>query len=285
MTLSIVIPVRRARTTLAGCVESMRAACVGLDAEIVVAYSAADETASIAAGLQGVRLVRAEGLRSVPQLRRDAVRAAVGEFILITEDHCTVSADWARVLLRAAAEHPASSWGGPVRNGRTSWLGWAHYFTRYTAFLPPGRAGYCQHLPGNNALYRRDELLSFATEWSDGFWEAEFNTVLRRERGPFWYVPEACVTQQQQRGLLEYVSLRYRHGRCYGARCGKPHSAVFFFVAALLFWRGLRAAVQNGEAGRFAVVSPLLAVYYAAWAAGEMVGFLSGAGTSCSDTD
>jgi len=283
--LSVVIPVRRATATLALCVDSMRAACAGIDAEIVVVYSAADETAGIAAALAGVRLVRVEGKRSVPQLRRDGVRAAEGEFILITEDHCTVNADWAATLLRAAEQHPASAWGGPVRNGRTSWLGWAHYFTRYTAFLPPGRTGYCPHLPGNNALYRRDDLLSFATEWGDGFWEAEFNAVLRRERGPFWYVPEAVVTQRQQRGLFEYVSLRYRHGRCYGARCGKPHSAVFFFVAALLFWRGLRAAVQNGEAGRFCVVSPLLAAYYCAWAAGEMAGYLAGAGDSCADTD
>ena len=285
MRLSIVIPVRRARTTLARCVESMRAACVGLDAEIVVAYSADDETAPIAAALQGVRLVRAEGRRSVPQLRRDGVRAASGEFILITEDHCTVSADWARALLRAAAEHPASSWGGPVRNGRTSWLGWAHYFTRYTAFLPPGRAGYTRHLPGNNALYRRDDLLAFAGEWGDGFWEAELNAVMTRERGPFWYVPEAVVEQRQMRGLFEYASLRYRHGRCYGARCGQGHSAVFFFVAALLFWRGLRAAGRNGVMGRFLTVAPLLVVYYSCWAAGEMVGYLAGPGDSCSDTD
>lgn len=283
--LSIVIPVRRATATLARCVESMRAASAGLDAEIVVAYSAADETAAIAAGLPGVRLVRAERGCGVPQLRRDGVRAAAGEFILITEDHCTVGPDWARLLLRAAEEHPASAWGGPVQNGRTSWLGWAHYFTRYTAFLPPGQPGYCPHLPGNNALYRREDLLSFATGWSDGFWEAEFNAVLRRERGPFWYVPAACVTQQQQRGLVEYISLRCRHGRCYGARCGKPHSAVFFFVAALLFWRGLRAALRHGEAVRFTVVAPLLAVYYAAWAAGEMVGYLGGAGDSCGNTD
>ena len=285
MKLSIVIPVRRAAKTLDNCVASVKLACVGIDAEIVVAYSEADETAAIAGGLTGVRLVRMAGRRSVPQLRKDGVRAAEGEFILITEDHCSVGPDWARKLLRAAEEHPASAWGGPVRNGRTSWLGWAHYFTRYTAFLPPGRAGYCAHLPGNNALYRRDDLLAFATEWCDGFWEAEFNTVLRRERGPFWYVPEAAVTQGQIRGLLEYVSLRYRHGRCYGARCGKAHSAVFVCVAALLFWRGLLLAVENAEARRFCFVSPLLIVYYAAWAAGEMAGYLAGAGASCADTD
>jgi hypothetical protein len=151
--------------------------------------------------------------------------------------------------------------------------------------LPPGKAGYTRHLPGNNALYRREDLDALSGEWRDGFWEAEFNEVLVRGRGPFWYVPEACIDQRQMRGLLEYISLRYRHGRCYGARCGKPHSAVFFFVAALLFVRGLRAAVRSGKAVRFGTAAPLLIVYYFAWAAGEMVGYLAGAGNSCSDTD
>jgi glycosyltransferase involved in cell wall biosynthesis len=285
MKLSIIVPVRRARATLKQAVASLVRACDGIDAEVIVVYASDDETCEIAERLEGVRLLRVEGKHSVPQLRRDGVRAARGEFVLITEDHCTVAPDWAASLLAAADQHPASGWGGPVVNARDSWLGWTHYLTRYTAFLPPGKAAYTRHLPGNNALYRKDDLLSFATEFAGGFWEAEFNVVLTRERGPFWYAPEAPVNQQQQRGLFEYASLRYRHGRCYGARCGKPHSSIFFFVAALLFWRGLRAAVNNGLALRFTLSSPLLAVYYATWAAGEMVGYIAGAGGSCSDTD
>jgi len=283
--LSVVVPVRKAVHTLPRTIESLRAACEGIESEIIVVYSTADETAAVAGALEGVRLLRREGLLSVPQLRRDGVRAARGEYVLITEDHCTVEPCWARSLLQAAERHPASAWGGPVRNARVSWLGWAHYFTRYTAFLPPAESGYTRHLPGNNALYRKDGLNAFATEWADGFWEAEFNVVLTRERGPFWYAADAPVTQQQRRGLLEYAALRYRHGRCYGARCGKPHSAIFFFVAALLYWRGLNAAIRKGVAGRFLSVSPLLIVYFAAWAAGEMIGYAAGAGGSCSDTD
>ncbi len=285
MKLSIVIPVRRATKTLAECVASMRTTCHGLDAEVIVAYATEDETARLAEQLSGVRLVRAVGRRSVPQLRRDGVQAAQGEYVLITEDHCIASNDWARTLLQAAEAHPASGWGGPVQNARRSWLGWVHYLTRYTAFLPPGKVGFTRHLPGNNALYRREDLAALSEEWRGGFWEAEFNEVLVRGQRPFWYVPEACIDQRQMRGLLEYVSLRYRHGRCYGARCGKPHSAVFFFVAALLFVRGLRAAVRSGKAVRFGTAAPLLIVYYFAWAAGEMVGYLAGAGNSCSDTD
>ena len=76
MKLSIVIPVRRATKTLAECVTSMRTACNGLDAEVIVAYATANETARLAAQLSGVRLVRAEGRRSVPQLREKARRRA-----------------------------------------------------------------------------------------------------------------------------------------------------------------------------------------------------------------
>lgn len=285
MKVSIIIPVRRATKTLEACIESITAACAGIDAEILVAWSTADPTAQIAANLKGVRSLPAEGRRSVPQLRRNGVEAAKGEYVLITEDHCTVDVNWLQTLLHATETNPAAAWGGPVQNGRTTWLGWAHFYTRYTAFLPPGTEGPTRHLPGNNALYRRADLEALAAEFKDGFWEAEFNTVLTAARGPFWYVPAAPVTQNQQRGLFEYIALRYRHGRCYGARCGKPHSAVFFFVALLLYWRGLRAALRTGEGPRFLAVSPLLAIYYAAWAAGEMIGYLAGPGDSCSDTD
>lgn len=285
MKVSVLVPVRRAETTLRTTVDSLRAACHDVEHEIVVAFSEADPTASIAQKLQGVKLVSRTELASVPQLRRDALRASTGEFVAITEDHCTFPHGWLETLIAAADAHPASAWGGPVANGRTSWLGWAHFFTRYTAFLPPGRAAYTAHLPGNNALYRRQDLLGIATEWADGFWEAELNAVLARESGPFWFAPQACITQHQQRGLFEYASLRYRHGRCYGARCGKPHSVPVLFVATLLFWRGLRAAARAGELPRFLVLSPLLGVYYSCWALGEAAGYLFGPGNSCGNTD
>jgi hypothetical protein len=221
----------------------------------------------------------------VPELRRDALLASIGDYVAITEDHCIFPANWLQALLKAAQDHPASAWGGPVANGRTSSLGWTHFFTRYTAFLPPGNAAYTRSLPGNNALYRREDLLGLATEWAEGFWEAELNTVLCKSHGPFWYVPEACVTQHQHRGMFEYAFLRYRHGRCYGARCGKLHSVPIACVAGLLFWRGLRASARAGQLARFCVLSPLLAFYYFCWAIGESAGFLFGPGRTCSNTD
>jgi hypothetical protein len=288
LSLSIVVPVRQAQRTLLPAIDNLLAECRGLPAEVIVVCSADDETSRLIADRTDAQLqvIVKPGRHSVPQLRRDAVRQSQAEFIVITEDHCLVPAGWVRLFLELPSKHPASAWGGPVSNGRRSLLGWCQYFTRYSAFLPPGNRGYTKALPGNNACYRREHLIELAGELSDGFWEAEFNTVLAECHGPFWFEPALGVEQRQHRGLIEYFSLRYRHGRCYGARSGRPISAIFPAVTAILMWRAFRNVWRRGEKiFLFLLVSPLLSGYFLAWALGEMTGYLRGPGDSCSDTD
>ncbi len=286
MRIAVVVPVRRAESTIGRTIASLTEQTKGLDAEIIVAVSDADPTCKLVRSLQldyGFRLLVIPGRHSVPELRRDAVRATEAAYVFITEDHCVFPDAWIPRLVDALDGAVVS--GGGVKNGRRSWTGWAQYFTRYAIFQPPLENGLTRHLPGNNACYKREVLERYGHLLKDGFWEAEFNAEVVKSE-PFRMVADCEVIQHQRRGLFEYIPLRFQHGRCYGARRPDRNLARVPLIPAILFWRAVRAVFsRRGNRLRFLILSPVLLAYFAAWAAGEAWGYCFGAGDSCSHTD
>ena len=80
---------------------------------------------------------------SVFALRALGLRAARGEIIAMTEDHCVVPPDWCRRLLDAHRRYPhAAAVGGAVDNGATARLiDWANYFVAHSPTMAPIRGG------------------------------------------------------------------------------------------------------------------------------------------------
>lgn len=293
--VTVAVPVRLAQRTIESTLRALLAQAEMEGFQVIAAVQADDPSLAVVQRVQHrqLRVLVASEPAGVPQLRRDAAMAADTEFVIITEDHCLFPAGWARRLVEACAGPEVAVSGGPVANARRTWLGWTQYFTRYTAFLPPGRAGRTGHLPGNNACYRREVLRARSALLRDGFWEAEFNQALIAEGERFEMVPEAVVEQRQHRGLLEYAALRYRHGRCYGGRRveAAPGERVRLLlrsplIPAILFARALRAVSGRPEyRARFLGAAPVFVVYILCWALGEMTGYAFGAGATSVETD
>jgi glycosyltransferase involved in cell wall biosynthesis len=293
---SIIIPVRRAEHTIAATLQSALEQCAGAPAEVIAVVAKSDPSHAALAAVQhpALTVLAVEGKQGVPQLRRIGVLASSAPFVILAEDHCTFPAGWGEGLVRAIEERHVEVSGGAVANGRRSLAGWAQYFSRYSAFLPPVKDGFATALPGNNACYRREVIESHRDLIGQGFWEAEFNDAIRRAGCRFWISGSATVVQRQHRGALSYAPLRFRHGRCYGARrVAEAETAerkrLLFrspLIAPLLFYRALRNVLRKpGYAWRFLAVSPLVLIYVAAWAAGEITGYLAGGGDSCLETD
>ena len=290
--MSVIVPIRQASQTATRTLQQLSEQCKGLSAEVIAVISASD--ASVVDVPPGVRFFRKEGLAGIPQLRRDALLEAAGEWIVITEDHCVFPAHWLRGLVAFCEEQKGSVCGGPVANGRLTVSGWAQYFTRYSAFLPTRKSETTRGLPGNNACYPRELLFQNLDQLREGFWEAEFNSFLRKSGTGFYLQREACVIQDQRRGMWEYVPLRYRHGRCYGARRVQQISSTARLrllllcpiLPFLLFIRIARSVLKHPyQPGSFALSLPLLMLYLVAWSAGEATGYVAGAGDSCCQTD
>ena len=289
------IPVREAETTIQETLASAIGECRQMNAELIVSVSNTDPAAQFLRNLNlhGVKILEAEGPQGIPQLRRNGVNATSAQYIVITEDHCTFPDGWLKELVAALDRHGVDVSGGGVDQGLETYAGWAQYFTRYSNFMPPLVEGLTKMLPGNNACYRRDVLLRRADLLTDGFWEAEFNHEIVKEK-PFWLCAGATVRQHQHRDLLGYIPLRFRHGRCYGGRRwlatpASQRTALLLqspLIPALLFVRAARAVFSKSRnRWRFAAACPLLLVYFLAWGVGEVTGYLSGAGGSCVRTD
>lgn len=294
---TIVLPVRLASHTIKATVESLLSQQCADSFEIVAAVHREDPAAPWLRRHADSRLRVIESTApaaGIPQLRRDAALAARGQLLALAEDHCIYPADWLATLSAAAnsggGEHVVS--GGSIANGRRSYAGWAQYFTRYSAFLPPPKQGPASHLPGNNACYPATAVLARREHLTEGFWEAEFNDLLRRD-GFLLQMTGSVVTQRQHRGLVGYFTLRYRHGRCYGGRrmATTPPRERFRLwlraplIPAVLFARTARAVTQSPSAAEFRFVSPLVLAYQLAWSAGEIAGYLAGPGNSLHNTD
>ena len=286
--VSIVVPVRRAEATI----QATLADLLGQDCcepfEVVAVVSPNDPAVAALALIKNphLRVIIASTPCGVPQLRRDGVRSCHAPFVAITEDHCRLPAGWIRGLMAAMEAHGADIGGGPVGNGRRSVTGWAQYFTRYSAFMPPVAEGFTGSLPGNNACYRREILTTHSELLREGFWEAEFNHAVALAGCKMWMAPTLEISQRQQRGPLEFIPLRFRHGRCYGARRAEKNWLVAPLIPLILFLRGARAVFgKRRDRIRYLSVSPLVFVYLLSWAAGEITGYLFGAGPSCLETD
>jgi glycosyltransferase involved in cell wall biosynthesis len=294
--MSVVVPVRDAARTIRDTIRSLLSQRFE-SFEVIAVVSADDPSLALLREFQGdsrLKIRIAPGRCGVPQLRRDGLLAAAAPWIAITEDHCILPPHWLR---EASSRMAAGDWaacGGPVANGRRSWVGWAQYFTRYASFLPPVREAASLSLPGNSACYRRESLLAQAGLLADGFWEAEINQALSGGGSRLWMTPALAVEQRQHRSLLEFLALRFRHGRCYGARrmarlSASSRTGLFLrspIIPLVLFGRVLRSLIAKPHYWiPFLPAAPLVLVYQVSWAIGEALGYLTGAGRSCLQTD
>ena len=296
--ISVVVPVRFASETIAATLRALLDQSRDLSAEVIAVVCAGDPTCATVRGLDPdpqLRIIEIPGRRSVPQLRGEGVRAARGRYIAITEDHCLFSTGWLAGLIDALNAREIAAAGGPVENARAAGpLDWAIYFSRYAGSMPPLGRGSTLALPGNNACYRRDALDRLASLYAAGFWENDVNQELVARGYVLWLEPSLVVTHNKPYRFGPYLALRYRHARCYGGMLAASWAPAQRFrrvllsplIPALLLLRSARSVFRKKRRRReYLLALPALLLCYGAWFCGELVGYLAGAGETCSETD
>ena len=228
--------------------------------------------------------------KSIPALRYLGVIRAKGDLVAILEDHGEVADGWAGALL-GAHQGPWGAVGGVVENGRDGLVNWAAFFCEYTAYMGPVAEGESADLPGNNIAYKRPHLLRHAGELEQGRWESWINDKIRADGVPIASTNKAVVRHIKPFRLGNFLVQRFHFARSYAGMRRvdqSPARRVIYGLGsaalpALLTLRVARQAIaKRRNLGRFAISLPLIALFYAVGAAGEMVGYLAGPGDSLS---
>ena len=230
----------------------------------------------------GARVIGRSSGRLAPELWRDGLLETDSAFVAFTTARMRPRPGWLAALRDRIEATGAAGVGGPIAPGAgLSSVDRAVALLRYANYFPPlpGRAAI--EPPGDNALYRRDQLIRVRSSWADGFWEAEVHRALRDEGESLAMAEGAVVDFEGGDGLRAMIGQRFRHARRYaaGRSSGLGPAARSIRVAAsplvppLLGWRIARS-LRDREIGLapWLAAGPAWLALATSWAIGEVLG-------------
>jgi hypothetical protein len=195
---------------------------------------------------------------------------------------------WLARAMRELRDGRYAGVGGAIENSPgASPRHWAVYFARYSGYMLPFATHDAADLPGDNAVYRRRDLAPAARYVETAFWEPAAHALMTRAGLRLKMDPDMIVDHHASFRRGEFVVQRFRHGRHHaatqveGAHFGSriAMAARAPLVPAVLYARVARRVFTRGRnRARLLLATPPLVVFLCAWALGEQVGALAGAG-------
>jgi GT2 family glycosyltransferase len=286
---SVIVASFNAPVTLERCLESL-VEQVGEEGEIIVAdCSDEDPRRSLRRALEGVQFLRFEKRLTIPEMRREALRRAAGEILLLTEARLVPSKTWAAELLRAHQNHPQSpAIGGPIDSVPRSAFDAAVFLCEYGWHMPPAADGECTELSGANLSYKRWALLECWDLVEAGAWEPFLHRRLEQKGYRLRRAGRAIVTYQNSLTVSQFLRQRFHYGRWFAAArvagTGPLRRLAYGLVSPLLplllTCRLARVAANRGRSALLARALPWVLFSQTMWSAGEFCGYLAGKGAS-----
>jgi glycosyltransferase involved in cell wall biosynthesis len=234
---------------------------------------------------------------NIPYLRAMGIEKALGEWVVIIEDHCMVENDWLENIIRTTREAAACGViGGAVTNGSCERLvDWAAFLCEYSFSMPPLVRGEVDGVTGNNVCYRRSVLMDHvAPDFLKNRWEFFWHKILRQEGVRFFCAPEILVRHKKRFPFWYFIQQRFYYSRSFAAmRAGDMtklrhliYAAASPLLVPLMLWRTFREVAHKRRHEReFLLSLPVLFFFLLSYAAGEAVGYLSGAGNSLEEVE
>ncbi len=290
--LSVVVPSVNGIDDLSGTLEALEEQRSDVRLEVlVVDRLGPDVRRVVRERFPNVRILEVAPDATIPAMRALAFRAATAPSVAVIEDHVIVPRGWAKALLEAQGEATPVV-AGSVQNAATQTLvDWAAFLCEYSHCTPPLPAGSVEWLTGNNVVYSKALLDKYRGVVESGGWENRLHDALKHDGIPLTCHPEIVVGHKMHYSFSLYMSQRYLYSRSYaGARAAGAGLAKRLAMGAasialppLLFWRTVSRIKSKGQhLAELKRSLPLLALFVVAWAAGEAVGYVAGAGNSLS---
>ena len=272
------------------CLASLENQRGNIDAEIIVVDGTdADTRSHIALTFPTVRLIEVDGRPGIPEMRAIGMKAAAGDYLVITEDHCIAPENWLEEISRAHVAGYAVV-GGGVENGSCSRLvDWAVFLCEYSSFMPPIEAGEVDFVAGNNVSYSRDAISRVDESVRNDFWEYFLQAELKQQGVKFLSVPAVEIIHKKEFGFFYFMAQRFHYSRSFAAmrrkRSTLSRQLIYLaYTPISLFhvtWRVITNVRRKRKYQRELLLSfPFLAMFMCSYALGEFVGQLFGSGNS-----
>jgi GT2 family glycosyltransferase len=283
---SVIVPSYNAASTIERCLRSLERQ-EDKRFEIIVVDSSSDGTAEIVeGGFPAVRLIRA-GTRKFPgDARNLGAEHARGSIFAFLDADCFVEPDWMRTLLRSHNGTVRAVSGSLLNANPESYVGWAHYFLDFTAWLPidPERrgddiAGAC--LSVHRSLFERHGPFAEGVYSSD----TAFCWRLRGAGCELRFVPALRVHHRNISAIGRLLASKMTRGRAFASL--RAREQQFSLGRRLVYAAGVsalpaitltrisrRVEAVPGLSRRFWLVSPLVLLAAGAWSMGEAAGYL-----------
>jgi hypothetical protein len=271
-------------------IDRLRAQVAAVDGEIIVIDGSDRPPPEIGAVGPHVSWISRPGA-SVYQLRAEGYTRCRGEIVAVTEDHVEPAADWCERILAAHAAHPeAVAIGGAVENATTTHLvDQASFIMVQVHSVGPFAPGPAERIAGAaNISYKRAVLDRRPDHGDLGVIELFDTASLRRPGEVLLNDDTIRVRHHQCLGVAASAALEFHNGRTIGGfRRGSLTRRDLLRILGspiLPVFRTARTAkaAWASRIPRSAVVItlPLQLLLQYALAAGEMVGYAAGAGSS-----
>lgn len=288
--VSVIVASFNSPGTLEKCLHALSAQ-LGPDAEVIVAdCSDEDPRLGFRQMIPGVRFLHFEPRLTIPELRREALKVAHGEIILLTEGRIVPSYEWAAALVEAHTTHPqAPAVGGPIDHNPRSTFDSAVFFCEYGRHMPPTGDGECDELSGANLSYKRWAVELCRDLIDAAAWEPFLHRRLESKGHRLRRAGRAVVFYHNTLSFWAVFRQRLHYGRWFAA-ARMSGSTVFQrllyagfcpLLPWVLTWRLARIVMERGGHGReFVRALPWILFFQTVWSVGEFFGYLTGKGNS-----
>jgi hypothetical protein len=301
-TLSVVVTVVEGGEALVRCLDALSRQENAPPLDVIVPYDdTIAEVGALAGRFPGFRFLSMGALIAGPKApdayvehelfdRRRAVglAAATGELVGMLEDRGAPREDWARAMVEVHASMDAAAIGGPVVNVAADAMSRALFVCDYGRHQPPLEEGDAEYLTDINICYRRTALESVRDLWRERYQETAVNWTLRDRGQRLFLSTRPVVLHRRGRApLSKTLGERFQWGRVFGIQRGGRWSPPKAWAAAaaalvlpllLLVRQTRQLAAKGARPGEIAGALPALMVIIPAWAFGEAIGYLQGAG-------
>ena len=284
--ITVIVPSYNSRRTIEACLRALEMQVCRHAYEIIVVDSSGDDTCEIIQrNFPDVALYSFSKRRYPGEARNIGATKARGQILAFTDSDCIVDQDWIENIIEA---HRGSSplIGGVIDNGNPdSYVGWGHYFSEFSSWMPLTASGPVEEVPGGCLSMKR-----WAFDKYGPFPEGTLSedTVLNwrfRGREKPLLVSGIRVRHIHETNIVRLLKKHAAHGRHFAAariaeyNFSVLHRWLYILISPLLpfvlFYRTCRRVIRlKVYRKEFAAASPVVFLSLVSWSWGEFCGYL-----------